>query len=430
MSVFENLNLFKVFEIKINPFQIEQSKIKWLTQLRWVVISLFFGLSIPFYIYQFLNRSQMIIYVGLISILLIVNIFTILLYVDPKKDVPIVAVFYQLTLDLIMATSLLFVAGSFSNPFCIILILNTFIAGFLLNAIYSIGFLLLSHSCVGILQFYYLFSENVNLDNRLTLSIVTFHFINLSCWFVSQVISSFVKKYFDLQIQQANAIERTNRLKAVGALAAGFSHEFASPLNAAKLSLDRALRNLHQMNTPKNLQNDLYMATESLLVCESIVNQMNTSQMDIGSFKLKKVNLCELLDDVIQSWLDENEYALVKKSYHTNIEAFVPVINFAQVVINLLDNANQASSGLEIQVDLAINNKIVELTVRDQGPGFSKEIIEHVGEPFISTKKNGTGLGLYVTGLFAESLGGKLIISNSEKGGVVKIIWPHQVSDL
>lgn len=430
MSILQQFNVFKNFKIEISPFYIERSKVLWLTRLRWVVCLFFFVLAVPFYFNQFLNRSQLMVYIGLISVLTVVNIFIPLLYVDSKKDVPAIAVFYQLILDLMMATSLLFVAGSFTNPFCTIIFLNTFVAGFLLNPIFSRAFLVIAHSCIGVLQIFSLYSQRSNLDDRTLLLMISFHFVNLSCWFVARLIGDFFKKFTDLQIQQANSIEKLNRLKAIGALAAGFSHEFASPLNAAKLSLDRALRNSVNEKLKNDIKNDLSLAIDSLQVCEEIIGQMNTSQMDIRSFSFKKVRLKELLTDIIESWTEENGQASIKVHYDGDGWVVVPVINFAQVVINLLDNAYQADSKSDILVTLNINDKYVELIVIDKGPGFSSDILDRVGEPFMTTKANGSGLGLYVASLFVESLGGKLVLSNNLVGAQVKLVWPNNVSIL
>ena len=425
MSILSNLNIFKKFEIEMSPFQIEYSKIVWLHRLRWVVTIVFFILSVPLYFNQFLNRQQFVIYVGLISILGLVNFFTSLLYSDQKKDVPTLAVFYQLTLDLIIATSLLFVSGSFSNPLCMIIFLNTFISGFLLSRTYSTAFLFLSHSCIGILQIFNIYSQKTNLDDRSIFTMMIFHFINLSCWFLARLIGHFFKKQNDLQIQQAHSIEKLNRLKAVGALAAGFSHEFASPLTAAKLSLDRAMRNLDRTQNTESLKHDLTLAIESLQACESVVGQMNTSQMDIRNFSFKKVKIKELLADIIDSWKEENPHAQIISQIEGEEFAIVPVINFAQVVINLLDNAYESAHSEPIEVILKVHTQFVELMIRDNGAGFSLDILNRVGEPFITTKPSGHGLGLYVAGLFAESLGGKLNLSNTEKGAQVRIIWPN-----
>jgi len=430
MSLLSKFNIYKTFEFEMSPFQIEYSKIVWLSRLRWVVTSIFFILSVPLYFNQFLNRQQFVIYVGLISILSLANFFTSLLYSERKKDIPTVAVFYQLTLDLIVATSLLLVSGSFSNPFCMIIFLNTFISGLLLSRTYSTAFLFLVHSCIGVLQIFNIHSQNINFNDRTVFVMIIFHFINVLCWFLARLIGHFFKKQNDLYIQQAHSIEKLNRLKAVGALAAGFSHEFASPLTAAKLSLDRVIRNLDQVTNTENLKHDLVLAAESLQACENVVDQMNTSQMDVRSFSFKKVKIKELLVDIIDSWKEENPEAKILNQIEGEEFAVVPVINFAQVVLNLLDNAYHAARSEPIDVILNVQNQFVELNICDRGPGFSKDILNRVGEPFVTTKPSGHGLGLYVADLFAESLGGKLNLSNTASGAQVKIIWPNNESIL
>lgn len=61
----------------------------------------------------------------------------------------------------------------------------------------------------------------------------------------------------------------------------------------------------------------------------------------------------------------------------------------------------------------------------DEGPGFHASVLRQRGEPFVTTKKNGTGLGLYVSELFAQSLAGHLEVKNkASHGAVVSMCWP------
>lgn len=57
-------------------------------------------------------------------------------------------------------------------------------------------------------------------------------------------------------------------------------------------------------------------------------------------------------------------------------------------------------------------------------PTNTKFRLSRQGEPFVTTKENGTGLGLYVSEIFAQSLGGKLTLANTRAGAVVNLSWP------
>ncbi|RYZ81246.1 MAG: ATP-binding protein [Proteobacteria bacterium] len=61
----------------------------------------------------------------------------------------------------------------------------------------------------------------------------------------------------------------------------------------------------------------------------------------------------------------------------------------------------------------------------DHGPGFLPGILQQIGEPFVTSREQGTGLGLYVSQLFTQSLGGTLTVRNlTPSGAEVCLVWP------
>lgn len=215
-------------------------------------------------------------------------------------------------------------------------------------------------------------------------------------------------------------IERQDRLRAIGALAAGFSHEFASPLNSAKIRLERACR--------EQPTEDITEALEAVKDCETVVHQMNSSQIDSRHFAFREVILADLLKDIVDSWREEHPETSVQFRIEDRSSDLIPPINFAQAVLNLLDNAEEAAPEKEINVTLRCSNERFHLYVSDQGPGFIASVLARFGEPFVTTKAAGTGLGLYVSHLFCQSLGGSLTIRPSKElcGAEVHLEWPRQ----
>ena len=105
---------------------------------------------------------------------------------------------------------------------------------------------------------------------------------------------------------------------------------------------------------------------------------------------------------------------------------------FKQVVINLLNNAQEAilsekpEKGI-IDVTIEQDDKFVVVTVSDNGGGVPKKIINQIFEPYFTTKHQtqGTGLGLYMSKKIIEHhMVGKLEVENSDKGAVFKISLP------
>ncbi len=106
---------------------------------------------------------------------------------------------------------------------------------------------------------------------------------------------------------------------------------------------------------------------------------------------------------------------------------------FKQVVINLLNNAQEAilaTSPQKGEIDITVSNEgdMVVVVVKDNGGGVPGKILNQIFEPYFTTKHKtqGTGLGLYMSKQIIEQhMAGKLEVSNDEKGAVFKISLPQ-----
>jgi signal transduction histidine kinase len=98
-----------------------------------------------------------------------------------------------------------------------------------------------------------------------------------------------------------------------------------------------------------------------------------------------------------------------------------------QAFLNVLDNAVAAAKS-EVRVLLGIERGRVLVSVRDDGPGMSGELLARATEPFVTTKPNGTGMGLAITRAVVEEEEGELEISNDAGGGlIVRMLLPSQL---
>jgi len=96
-----------------------------------------------------------------------------------------------------------------------------------------------------------------------------------------------------------------------------------------------------------------------------------------------------------------------------------------QAVINLLLNALQASpGGSSVKVTVARSGGMLELAVRDHGPGLAPDVITNMFDPFYTTKPEGegSGLGLSISLGVVQHHGGTLEIGNHPDGGVIAVI--------
>ena len=95
-------------------------------------------------------------------------------------------------------------------------------------------------------------------------------------------------------------------------------------------------------------------------------------------------------------------------------------------MLNLIDNALEESSPeAPVEVDVSVTQDRVVVEVRDHGPGWPALVRAHLGEPFVTTRPSGVGLGLYFAYTLAETVGGRLELDDTPGGGAIaRLVLP------
>lgn len=420
---FRNLYDFfsKLISFQSKYFDPENAKIYWLIKLRWLAIGLFLLSAVPNFYFGFLDRYTLPIYIGIISILFVLNVISSLVFANPSSKKSGLTLNLHLSCDVLLLTLLLYFSKGLNNPLFYLYLLNSALAGLLIGNNKGYPFLVLVHSVVLFMQIKYVNSMGATLDIVTGSQFIFFHVMILSFWVVMSSLGKHIEEQNQLHTKRMISLEKQDRLRALGALSAGFSHEFSSPLNTVKLRLERMQKSL-ALTTDENLSEALAAIDE----CKLVIQQMNSSQLDSRNFQLKEIQIDDFLKDVVDSWCEENPHVVLEKNINCPVRTKISPLNFAQVVFNILDNAAQSVGVSKIIVrGTLVNRSSVSFEVEDNGSGFSDEILSRIGEPFVTNKVNGTGLGIYLAQILSQSLGGNLEISNLKtKGSVVKIVWP------
>jgi len=206
--------------------------------------------------------------------------------------------------------------------------------------------------------------------------------------------------------QAEELLLRSEKLSLVGQLAAGVAHEIRNPLTS--------LRGFTQL-LQRNLDTNKYYYIDTMLSeldrINFIVNDfMSLSKPQLIDFRLR--DLRAMLESVVMTL--ESETALRNVTIEWERVEPLPLIScdehrMKQVFLNLLKNAIDAMpNGGRISLRLARNGAFASVRIRDEGCGMPKEMIEKVGEPFFTTKADGTGLGLMICNHIMEEHGGAL----------------------
>lgn len=399
-----------------------RTKMIWLIHLRWTamcgqLITLYFAIKINWIEPPFIS-----LYLVTIANLAILNICAY--YLTKKLTyISIYIIFFQLICDLSAVTFLLLLTGGAWNPFVQIIFLNISLGALLLHGKIAFLFFVFAISCVLFLHYptyvppaisIFSTTSKILLSAQLIVSSLIFFFIH---W-LSYSLSS--QKRYTEKLQSEN--NRIDKLRALGALSSGFSHEFATPLNTIKL---RASRLARKNNLEDN--DDFKIILKAIQQCENAIKQMHNRTLSDNETYFEQKNIADLVNKIIFSWGTKNRVVnlYIEEKVNQSI-CSIPVLPFTKALIDILDNAEQASKTLDenlkqtkviISVYLKIESHFVSLSVHDNGPGWPEIVKKYAGQPFVTTKESGIGLGLYNGFTFASAIGGEFILNDNENGG-------------
>ncbi|MBL8726238.1 MAG: two-component sensor histidine kinase [Planctomycetes bacterium] len=211
---------------------------------------------------------------------------------------------------------------------------------------------------------------------------------------------------------------RTERLAQLGALLAGFAHEVRNPLSTIGLNLQLVLEEFREPETPRDKRTQ-----KRLSVVDAEVRRLQKILEEFLSFarapepKLVPVDLNRKLADLIAFHeVELRDRGLHLRFYPGGDLGAVPLDwdHVQAAVVNLLRNAADATpAGGEVLVSTARDGAFALVRVTDTGAGIPADLQPRVFEPYFSTKKTGTGLGLPTARRVAAEHGGSLELQST-----------------
>ena len=233
-----------------------------------------------------------------------------------------------------------------------------------------------------------------------------------------------------LMIDDITMMIQAQRDAAWSEVARRLAHEIKNPLTPIQLSAERIK---HKLGAKLN-KDDTDILNKAVA---TIVNQVDAMKTMVNEFseyaRAPKLNL-ELTDinkfiKEISHLFENSGIKIVTKLSKDLPEIRVDVNMMRQVLINLIQNAQDAMMNNTKKQIIQINtNKLknhIILSIEDNGPGFSADILKKAFEPYVTTKSHGTGLGLAIVKKIIEEHEGAIAIENIKNGGaLIKIQLP------
>ncbi len=230
--------------------------------------------------------------------------------------------------------------------------------------------------------------------------------------------------------QRAVLSAKSERIGAVTHLAAGVAHEIGNPLNSLHIYLQLIERELRQLDSParKKIEEHLSVCQGEISRLDQIVSQfLKAVRPVVPALEPRAVN--DILTDVLQVLEPEiaNRDVLVEKDLGRDLPLILADRDqLKQVFFNVIRNSVQAmSKGGILHLRTEPHGDQVLITLRDTGGGIPSEVLQHIFEPYFTTKSEGSGLGLMIVERVVREHGGVIEVSSEQgRGTTFRIFMP------
>jgi two-component system sensor histidine kinase RegB len=406
------------------PERSSESADGWLIQLRWLALV---GMSATVIVARLLVPALALTPLVLVlSGICTVNVGWTLAVRWAPRDVAARWVAPQITLDAVLLGALLWWSGGLHNPFAVFLAFQIVLAGFLCASRTSVRIALVAVVIAAVLCW----APALPLDSaplgRERIEVLGgLGALASLIWFLGFIAVVYTARIEALRRESA----RNEKLAMLGRLVGGMSHELSTPLATILLGSNELLAMITEGDP------------EATTMARTIAKEAQRASDIVGLLRghirpdqrAVKVSLHELVPTYAAKELDRLGFSGERVFLAPSpVVATLLEVGLCQVLTNLLSNAVQATSpdghtAQRIEIAVKTRGTWIEVSVTDDGPGFSSEITSRLGEPFHTTKEaqGGMGLGLYVSSVIARRMNAVLRIENAESGGArVTLLLP------
>ena len=346
-----------------------------------------------------------------------------------------------LSYDIFQLGILLFFTGGVTNPFIFLILVPAVFSSQYLHFLSSVILVTFITIILIFLTFYY---YDLPHPGELHFHAPDYYFYTIP---ISVIIGLIFLVYFGVKFGEESRIRKKaydkiqelmakeNELLSLGGQAAAAAHSLGTPLSTILLiakELQKEFGNNHKM------KNDLNLLVSQSNRCREILKKLSLNPNIEDEFIDSNFSLNDYVNKIVRSYQEiSNKEFVINLEHHKN-----PInINKSTEIIyglrNFIGNANKFSKK-KIEIFLNSNKKATKITIRDDGPGFPKDLIDkHIlGEPYIRTidqgniPKYGLGLGTFIGKTLLEKNFANINFKNSPETGGAEIVIKWENGDL
>ncbi len=344
----------------------------------------------------------------------------------------------QIAFDILQLSGLFYLTGGAYNPFSLLLIAPVTLAAATLPARYALGLGALAIAATVLLAVFHMplptASGQPAFDPgpRMQWTIVAARVVGIvvSGAYAWQAASESARMELALNVAET-VLAREQRLSALGALAAAAAHELGTPLATISVVAREMARN----TTDAEVREDAELLIGQAARCREILQRL-TEMPEAQDAVHERMSLVQLVQDVIEPHMVHG--IRVEAVVNGPAGETAPDIwrrpEIIHAMTSIVENAVDFARG-EVIVIARFDPRYIVIEARDDGPGFSPEVLAKLGEPYVTTRPGaegsrtghiGMGLGFFIAKTLLERTGATVDFRNGRRGGaVVSARWPR-----
>ncbi|MDC0498075.1 ActS/PrrB/RegB family redox-sensitive histidine kinase [Alphaproteobacteria bacterium] len=389
-----------------------------LIKIRWIaIVGQLITLFTIFFVFNFTIPLTECLFVVLLSIL--VN-FSSYFIQKGNSTLTDKKTFLFLLFDISQLVGLLFLTGGVFNPFVILILAPIIISASYLSALSTILLSLYSILLILIINFNYIplnWEQNFIIPSIYNIGIlvaliITIIFLALYAY----LFASSARKISSALTATKLKLSNQKKTTEVAYLSAAAVHELSTPLNTIFLVLNDLLKEKVLISNSVLIK-DIELLKSQAERCKEILLSLSKNPQNLKDNFFEKIRIIDLIKLNFEKFNDSKKLIFNFDNFNKESKIyFKDEVNYA--LGNIIQNAILYSK-LEIKIFVKINKKDFTIKIEDDGGGFSRDVLDKLGEPYISKNKKGMGLGIFIAKNLIENMKGNIIFYNSNNSGAV-----------
>ena len=401
--------------------------------LRWIgIIGQFLSVYIVYFYLDFKFNflfSNIIIFFGILT-----NLYLIFIYNKSQLSDRSALIF--LLIDILQLAGLIYLTGGITNPFIIFLIIPSVFASSNLGLRTNLFLVLTTIIIIILLTFnykplpsplsthfhvspYYLYS----IPLALIIALVFLNYFAIIFGSESRIRKEALNKMEEIMAKE-------HEMLSLGGQAAAAAHSLGTPLSTIKIISQELLK---QFKDQKDIIQDIELLSSQVERCNQILKRLSLNPNQEDEFIDEDLSIRDYLKEIISSFRETSMKDFVfNYEQDSNMKKITKSIEIVYGLRNFIGNANKFSKK-KIFINLKSNNEFTEITIEDDGNGYSSDVLSKIGEPYLiaNNKKDkdkiGLGLGIFIGKTLLEKNFASVNFRNSQtrNGAEVVIKWKN-----